>query len=346
MGKLLKHPGTIAAIVIGLLGLAFVLYAWQLPPFGSTVRTTQNAYVRGQLTFVAPQVPGHVAKVEVTDYQTVTQGDVLVQLDDRSFVQKVQQAQATLATQQATLASAAQARASAEAGVTAADAQLEVARVNLRVAQQEWDRVEPLLAKGVVTQASGDTASAALQQAQASYHAADASLEIARQDVLAADTARGTAEAAIKSAEAAVRLAEIDLENTTITAPQDGRLGEIGARVGQYVTAGTQLMALVPQRIWVVANFKETQLYGMKRGQIATIEIDALNHRELVGHIEGFSPATGNEFSVLKTDNATGNFTKVAQRLSVRIAIDPDQAQADLLVPGLSAVVSIDVAQP
>ncbi len=143
-------------------------------------------------------------------------------------------------------------------------------------------------------------------------------------------------------AEAAVHLAEIDLQNTRIVAPEDGRLGEVGARLGQYVSAGTQLLALVPKRFWVVANFKETQLSGMKVGQPATFVVDALPDEKLHGRVERFSPATGSEFSVLKADNATGNFTKVAQRLPVRIAIDDGQDLANRLAPGMSVVVSID----
>lgn len=346
MGKLIKHPGTIAALVMGVLGLTFVLFAWQLPPFGSSVRATDNAYVRGRVTFIAPQVAGYVKEVAVTDYQEVKAGDVLAHIDDRIFQQKVAQAEANLATQQATLASAAQAAASAEAGVQAADAQIAVAQANLNVAQREWDRVEPLLQRGVASQSEADSAQGSLEQSTANLTATQAQAEIAKQDVLAAETSKATAEASIKAAEAALQLAQIDLDNTTIRAPQDGRLGEIGTRVGQYVTAGTQLMPLVPHQTWIVANYKETQLRGMKVGQKVSFTIDALDGRSFAGHVEAFSPATGNEFSVLRTDNATGNFTKITQRLTVRIAIDPDQEGAELLVPGLSAVVRIDVAQP
>ena len=143
-----------------------------------------------------------------------------------------------------------------------------------------------------------------------------------------------------------MRLAEIDLQNTRITAPRDGQLGEVGARVGQYVSVGTQLMALVPDRIWVVANFKETQLAGMRAGQPVTFTVDAFQHASLTGHIERFSPAAGSEFSVLKADNATGNFTKVAQRVPVRIAVDPGQNLTNRLAPGMSVVVSIDTTAP
>jgi multidrug resistance efflux pump len=153
---------------------------------------------------------------------------------------------------------------------------------------------------------------------------------------------RASLEAAVSGAEAAVQLAEIDLENATIIAPRDGRIGEVGVRLGQYVTPGTQLMGLVPKDVWVIANFKETQLDGMKVGQPVTISVDALGHRGLKGHIQRFSPAAGSEFAVIRPDNATGNFTKVAQRVGVRVKIDENQPQAQDLAPGMSVVVSVD----
>lgn len=345
MGKIIKHPGTILALVMGIIGALFILYAWQLPPFGSTVQRTDNAYIRSKITFVAPQVQGHVVDVAVTDYQTVKAGDLLAKIDDRIYVQKVAQAVAQLAQQQATVASAAQQRASAEARVRAAQATLHAAQVNRDVAQREYDRLVSLAERGVTSQADLDTSQAARDQTSADVNTAEAQVEIAQQDVLAAETAKGTAEAAIQAAKAAVELAQIDLDNTRILAPENGRLGEIGTRVGQYVSAGTQLMGLVPERSWVVANFKETQLHGMQIGQLATITVDALDGKALIGHVESFAPATGNEFSVLKTDNATGNFTKITQRLSVRIGFDPDQPVAARLVPGLSVGVAVDTAQ-
>ena len=150
--------------------------------------------------------------------------------------------------------------------------------------------------------------------------------------------------AAVEGAEAAVHLAEIDLSNTRITAPQDGRLGEVQARLGQYVSAGTQLMALVPNQVWVIANFKETQLAGMRTGQPVSFTVDALRHARMTGTIERFSPAAGSEFSVIRPENATGNFIKIAQRVPVRIAVDPGQPLAERLAPGMSVVVSVDTS--
>lgn len=342
MFKFLRSTATIIAIVIGIAGLVLFLYAWRLPPFTSSVQTTENAYVRGQVTIIAPQLAGYVSEVAVQDYQAVKSGQLLVRLDDRIFAQKLEQARATLASQQAALANSAQQRLSAEARIRASEAQVEGARVTLDNAEASWRRMEPLLKRGVVTESDADKTRSAMEQARATYHQAQAGLEVSRQDLQATIVSRQSLEAAVQGAEAAVHLAEIDLQNTRIVAPEDGRLGEVGARLGQYVSAGTQLVAVVPQRMWIVANFKETQLSGMKVGLPVTINIDALQHAKLTGRIERFSPATGSEFSVLRPDNATGNFTKVSQRLPVRIVIDPDQPLAERLAPGMSAVVSID----
>jgi multidrug resistance efflux pump len=330
----------------GLIGAGLVLYAWRLPPFTSTVQTTEDAYVRGQVTVISPQLPGYVTEVAVRDFQAVKAGDLLARIDDRIYEQKLRQAKATLEIQQANQENLDQTQRSAEARISAGEAQVAGARTTLTSAEATAARVESLLASGISTHSAADQARSQLAQARAALHQAEATLQVARQDLQTVLNNRQSLQAGVENAQAAVRLAEIDLQNTRITAPADGRLGEIGVRLGQYVTAGTQLAALVPPLRWVIANFKETQLYGMQVGQPVGFTVDALRHARLTGRIERFSPATGSEFSVLRADNATGNFTKVAQRLPVRIAIDPDQPLAAELAPGLSVVVSIDTAAP
>lgn len=347
MSKFFRSSATLLASALGIAGVVLVLYAWQLPPFTSSVQTTDNAYVRGQVTTLAPQLAGYVAQVEVQDFQHVKAGQLLVRIDDRIYEQRLQQAKATLASQQASLANSEQRQRTAEAGILSSEAQVESAQAAVIAADASWKRIEPLLERGVTTQSQADQARAALDQATAALHQAQAAVEVSRQELTSTLVARQSLEAAVQGAQAAVRLAEIDLQNTRITAPQDGQLGEVGARVGQYVSAGTQLVTLVPDRIWIVANFKETQLPGMKVGQPVTFTVDALEHMRLTGHIERFSPAAGSEFSVIRTDNATGNFTKVVQRIPVRISIDPGQEPAERLAPGMSVVVSVDTeAQP
>jgi multidrug resistance efflux pump len=152
---------------------------------------------------------------------------------------------------------------------------------------------------------------------------------------------RGGLQAAVENAQAALHLAQIDLDNTRIRAPADGRLSEIGVRRGAYVTSGTQLMFLVPRDLWVIANFKEAQTHRMRVGQAVSFRVDALGDATLKGRVESLSPAAGSEFAVLKADNATGNFVKVAQRIAVRIRIDPGQALTERLRPGMSVEVKV-----
>jgi multidrug resistance efflux pump len=346
MLKALRSPATYIILFTAVAGALLVLRAWRLPPFGSAVETTGNAYVRGQVTLISPQLAGYIKEVAVRDYQMVRAGDLILQIDDRIFRQKLEQARASLAGSKANLAGAEQAGRAAGARIRSCEAQITGAKAALRTAGVNTERVESLLQSGAASRSSADQARLELDRARTALQQAEAALEVARQDLQSIIVGRAGLEAAVKNAEAALALAEIDLENTRIVAPQDGKLGEIGARLGQYVSPGTQLAALVPGKKWVSANFKENQLSGMRVGQPVTFTVDAFRHARLTGRIEEFSPATGSEFSVLKADNATGNFTKIAQRVPVRIAIDEDQPLAADLVPGMSVVVSVDTSGP
>ncbi|MEG1452198.1 HlyD family secretion protein, partial [Brevundimonas sp.] len=167
--------------------------------------------------------------------------------------------------------------------------------------------------------------------------------EVARTGVTSAVVGRGSLEASVENASAKVRLAQIDLDNARILAPRDGRLGEVTVRQGQLVSVGTQLMALVPDVIWINANMKETQMRDVRVGQPVEITVDALGGRVLKGKVERISPATGSEFSIIRPDNATGNFTKVAQRIPVRITVDAGQEGIERLSPGMSVTARIQV---
>ncbi len=342
MQKIFRNSATLFILAIGLCGVLFILYAWQLPPFRSSVQMTENAYVRGQVTVISPQLAGYITKAPERDYLRVKKGEVLFTLDDRIYVQKLKQAEAMLETQKAALANSEQDRLAAEARTRSGEAVLNSAKVTLNVAEANYNRVTPLRKSGVMTQSNEDQSLSALEQARGAVSQAEAALDVNKQDVQSIIVRRHSLEAAVTNAEAAVDLARIDLSNTKITAPQDGVLGEIGAKPGQYVNIGAQLTNLVPDKKWIIANFKETQFYGMKAGLPVTFTVDALNHEKMTGHIEAFSPATGSEFSVLKADNATGNFIKVTQRLPVRIAIDSGQEQVGRLVPGMSVIVKVD----
>ncbi len=336
------HIVTAIVALIGVTGVGLVLHAWNLPPFRTTIETTEDAYVRGMVTTVSPQLAAYVASVEVTDFQHVDEGQLLVRLDDGSFAQQVNKARATLDSAEAALAASAQSEAAARAQIRSAEAAITAARTTLETARINDTRTRELQDRGAGTQSAVDTSRTTLSQAEAALNQGEAALEVARQNLNVIVTDRRSLEAAIESAKAGLALAEIDLGNTRITAPQAGIVGEIRVRKGQYVTAGTQLASLVPATRWIIANFKETQIPGMKIGQPLSFRIDAVPGQVFTCTIERFSPATGSEFSVIRTDNATGNFTKVAQRVPVRIAIDPDQAGFDQLIPGMSAVVRIN----
>lgn len=345
MSQISRSLATCVAILIGLTGIGVILYAWNLPPFQGTVEMTDDAYVRGQVTLLGPQLAGYLVEVPVQDYQKVQKGDLIARIDDRIYEQKLEQAKASFETAQASLASSEQSRKSAEARIVSARAQLEGANAAFDAATTSHDRTQLLLAKKIATESDAEKARATLDQARASVHQAEAALLVSKQDLETTVVGRRSLEAAVDSARASVSLAEIDLQNTRVVAPQDGTLGEITGQLGQYVSVGTQVGSIVPDRVWVVANFKETQLKGMVPGQNVTFTVDALGDSEFTGHIERFAPATGSEFSVIKADNATGNFTKVAQRIPVRIAIEPHQPLADRLVPGMSVVAQVDLAQ-
>ena len=332
----------IVLALVAIAGVLAVLAAWRLPPFTTANESTDNAYVRGRTTVIAPQVSGYVTAVAVRDFATVAAGEPLVRIDDRIYHQRVDQAQAQVDAQGATLANAAQSARSREASFAAQDAAVANAAAQLMRAQADMNRVNDLVTDGSVSLRERDQTLAALRQAQAGVRQARAAREIARQDIRTVEVGRGGQEAGVAGARAALRLAQIDLANTLVRAPETGRLSEVGVRLGQYVTAGSQLMFLVPPETWVIANFKEAQTARMTVGQPASFTVDGLANARLSGRVERISPAAGSEFAVLKADNATGNFTKVPQRIAVRIRIDPGQALASRLRPGMSVQARVD----
>jgi RND family efflux transporter MFP subunit len=284
-----------------------VLAAWNFPPFAGGREKTDNAYVRGLTQNVAPQVSGYVVTVEVKDYEQVHAGQVLARIDDRIYKARVAAAQANLSAQLASLANA---------------------RAQLSRARSDMARVNDLVSDGSVSIRERDQTLAALRQAEAQARLANGG--------------QGSFEAQVDAARAQLDLAQIDLEHTVISATADGQVSEVGVRVGQYVTNGTQLMSVVPADRWVIANFKEAQIASMATGQRATFTVDALNGARFTGRVERLAPAAGSEFAVLKPDNATGNFVKVPQRIGVRIAVDSGQPLAARLAPGMSVEASVD----
>jgi multidrug resistance efflux pump len=330
--------------LVALVGVLIVLYAWRLPPFSSAVVSTENALVRGQVTLIGTQLPGYVVDVKVQDFQYVKQGDLLAQIDDRIYQQRYEQAVAQLAAQKAALENWAQSHRTAEAGVLLNQAALANAEAQAAKSVADLKRVDSLAADGSLSLREQDSSKAAKAQTAAAVAQARASLEIAKQQVRSVAVTKQSLEAAVAASEAALKAAKVDLDNTRIVAPEDGQLGQVTVRKGAYVNTGAQLMGLVPKQLWVIANLKETQMNNVQVGQPATFKVDALDGAQLTGVVERISPATGSEFSVLPADNATGNYVKIAQRIPVRIRIDPGQTKARRLAPGMSVIVSIDTS--
>ncbi len=333
---------TALTILFIVVGIGLVLYAWGLPPFSSAVQTTDNAYVRGQTTVIAPQVSGYVTQVTVQDYEQVKRGQILARVDDRIYRQRVEQAQAQIAAQVANLENSQQSERSSEAQLGGQAANVVNAQAQLARAQADMRRVDQLVGEGSVSIRERDQTLAALRGAQAGVLQAQAQRSVAQEQVRTVTVGRGGLRAGVEAAQAALRLAQIDLANTIIRAPQDGRLGEVSVRLGQYVTAGTQLTFLVPPLVWVAANFKEAQTARMAPGQPVRLTVDALGRAEIRGRVERMAPAAGSEFSIIKSDNATGNFVKVPQRITVRIAVDARDSLYARLRPGMSVEARVD----
>lgn len=344
--KIIKPKPSTVIIMLGiaLVGILLILRAWHIGPFNTQVVTTQNSYVRGQITVISPQVSGYLVDVPVTDYQDVQEGDILAQIDQRIYIAKVQQAQAQVDYAQAQLNNLEQTLAQNQANLNAQHAQQQAYQAELNRAILDKRRTDQL-AGNAISVKEQETANAQYQLAQANVAKGQAQIRIAQETIKATEVSRQGLQAQLEIAQAQLHLAQIDLDNTTIHAPSTGQISEVTARKGQYVTAGSQLMFLIPKKVWVVANFKETQTNQLRLGMTVTFTVDALDGEEFTGVIEEISPATGSEFSVIKSDNASGNFTKVVQRLPIKIAIEPNQPAFDRLRPGMSVVTTIDTAQ-
>ena len=343
-----RRPWSRAAIpvaVAALGGVLLVLFAWRLPPFDTGVESTDNAYVRGYVTTISPRLDGYVAQVLVKDFMPVKAGQTLVVIDDRNYRQAVDQARAELAAQKATLANSEQQRRRGEANISLVGAEAQSARAALAKAQADYNRAAPLVAQGWLAPTELDRLRLAVQQAQASVVQAQAQGRVAQEDLTSVGVNRAALEANVERAEAALKLAEINLANTRIVAPTAGRVGEVGVRVGQYVSPGTQLMGLVPSEVWITANFKETQMTNVVVGDPARVRIDALPQADLRGRVERIGPATGSEFAVIKPDNATGNFTKVVQRIPVKITFAADNPLKGLIRPGMSVEAEVQLGE-
>ncbi|MFM2370342.1 MAG: hypothetical protein RIS85_64, partial [Pseudomonadota bacterium] len=254
----------LAVIVLALIGAVLaVLYAWHLPPFAGLSQSTDNAYVRGKVTVISPQVSGYVTQVLVKDFAKVKKGQVIAVIDPRQYQAKVEQVRANLAAQEAALANSQQNERSRKAALSGQDAAIASAQAQAAKARADMARASALVGDGSISERERDQTRAALLAAEAGVRQAEAARGVGEQDVRSVQVGRGGLQASVEAARAQLRAAEVDLENTVIRAPEDGQISEVGVRLGAFVTAGTQLLFLVPYDVWVIANFKEAQTARM-----------------------------------------------------------------------------------
>lgn len=337
--KLLMTGVAIAALA----GAAW--YGWDYWTVGQYLVSTDDAYVQADNTTIAPKVSGYLDQVLVNDNQRVKAGQMLARIDARDFKVALEQAKADVAAARATIASKQAQLEVQDAVINAAKATVEVDQATVTFAAQENKRYTDLASSGYGSVQNAQQAQSHIASAEATVQRDTANLASALKqvDLLKAEIVQ--ANAALKRVEAIQAQAELNLGYTTITAPIDGVVGNRTLRVGQYVQAGTQLMSVVPvQGAYVVANFKETQVARMAPGQSVSIRVDALGGAELKGRITSLAPGTGSQFSLLPFEPGTGNFTKIVQRVPVRIEFDPDQQALKNLRPGLSVLAKVKVA--
>lgn len=318
-------------------------FGWQWWTIGRFQQTTDDAYLQADYTAIAPKVSGYIADVLITDNQHVTAGQVLARIDSRDYATALKQANAAVAAARDSVANLSAQLALQQLVVDQAVANLHADSAAWTFARQDERRYAALVRTGAGTVQREEQAEATLRESTARLEHDRAALLAAQQKIAVLKTQRDTAASVLEQKRAAEHQARLNLGYTTITAPITGVVGKRLLRVGQYVQAGTQLMAIVPLRtVYVVANFKETQLTDVRAGQPAAVEVDTFSGKRIRGHVVSLAPASGLEFALLPPDNATGNFTKIVQRIPVKIGLDPDTPLLGLLRPGMSVEVSVD----
>jgi len=328
--------GLAALIGAGYLG-------WDYWTVGRYLVSTDDAYVQADNTIVAPKVSGYLDNVLVNDNQTVKAGQILAHIDDRDFRTALDQAKADVTAAEATVAGKQAALATQQSVIDAARATIQVDNANLTFAQQDDDRYKSLATSGYGSTQNSQRAGSRNAETRAVLARDTAALATAlsQVDILKAQLAE--AQGSLAHDRAAAHQAELNLSYTDIVAAVDGVVGNRTLRIGQYVQAGTQLMAVVPtQAAYIVANFKETQLTDVQPGQAVEVEVDMFPGKIAHGHVDSMAPASGQEFALLPPDNATGNFTKIVQRIPVKIVLDPGSPLAGDLRPGMSVNPTID----
>jgi len=319
-------------------------YWWNVLRF---LQSTDDAYVQSDVSLISPKVEGYIKKVKVADNQEVVEGAVLFVIDDRDFKAKVAQAEAAVAIEEASVASYESRLKLQQAMIDQAAATVASAEADLARVQQDYKRYSALMSTDFASRQRFEQAEADARKGEAAVAKSRAALAAEQNQLAVLHAQQREEQAKLQQARANLQLAQNDLDNTVIKAPIAGVAGNRAGQVGQYVKAGSQLLSLVPlSRVYVTANFKETQLTHMRPGQLVTVSVDAYPDLTIDGHIESFAPGSGAQFSLLPPDNATGNFTKIVQRVPVRVALPASSPLIGRLRPGLSVTVTVDTRDP
>jgi membrane fusion protein (multidrug efflux system) len=335
-------PLSVVAAVLALVAIS--TGRWDVWLAGSDTQTTDNAYVRAELSRLSARVSGNVSNINVADFQKVKSGEVLVEIDSSDYIAKQAQADAALQFALAQFANLDNQLKLQRASISQAEAQQSVARSNAQLAQKEENRQVSLLKTGAGTQQAADQTIAEAQSTTATALAAEAAVASAKAQLEYVQGQAQQLRANIDAAKASLKSANLAISYTKIVAPFDGVVSERQVHVGDYLTVGQNAISLVPlPNVYLIANFKETQLSRMKEGQSVSVTVDALPGEVFKGRVTRLSPASGSQFALLPADNATGNFTKVVQRVPVRIDFDPS-VELERLRSGMSAFVSVSVA--
>jgi membrane fusion protein, multidrug efflux system len=339
-GWLRRHPvgAVLALLFLVLAGAAGYIY-WD---HTSHFESTDDAFIAARQFAIAPQVAGYVTAVPVTDNQHVNKGDTIAQIDQRDYLAALAQAQAQVAGAEAGIHNIDAQIATQDAQVAANQAQVGQAQANLELLRVTWGRDKPLVNQGWATAQQGTVDVQNLKAQQASVESAQATLKVAQRQIDTLKAQRASAEATLAQAQAQRDQAVLNLGYTTVIADQPGRVVNLTGAVGQYAQAGTNLTMFVPDEIWIVANYKETQLDRMRPGQPVDIEIDSYPERAFHGHVDSVQPGSGPAFSLLPPENATGNYVKIVQRVPVKIILENPPTDVSL-GPGMSVVPTVRV---
>ena len=342
-----KKSGGARRIIFAVIGVAVIAgagwFGYQWWTEGRFIVSTDDAYIEGDIATISPKVSGYVESVEVSNNEKVKKGDLLVKIDDGDYQNALAQAEAQLNAQNVALKAT-------EAQIGGAKAQLNQAKANrdaldpqIENAKSAFERANTLKEKGAATVAAFDDAKAQVDQLKAQVEAANAAIEVAKSNINTAEAQLAQQQAALKERRLAVDMAKRNLAFTEIHAPFDGVFGNRNVQVGDLVSSGARLGALVPtEDLYIVANFKETDLDRLGIGEEVHVSVDAFKDDDFTGKVVSFSPASGAVFALLPPQNATGNFTKVVQRIPVHISIPQEMLDRGYLKAGLSVTAEAD----